>query len=206
MAINTSKVLVGGIVGGIVANVIDFIRNSLILGEMHQADMAKLNPALDAPPSGGQIAGFAIFDIAWIIATVWIYAAIRRDSARDRRPPCTPRSSSWVVGTSVAGFFWALHIFGTHLFVATAGVELVNAIVSTLVGAWLCTEERRDVERRIVAATIQTAIANPMATLVAAAVTRPRNAPHATRAAAPSPLPPLHSARTRPQTRRRTRR
>ena len=141
MAINTSKVLVGGIVGGIVANVIDFVGNSLILVGMHQADMAKLNPALVAPPTGGQIAGFAIFDIAWIIATVWIYAAIRPRFGPGPKTAVYAAIASWVVGTSVAGFFWALHIFGTHVFVATAGVELVNAIVSTLVGAWLYTEE-----------------------------------------------------------------
>jgi hypothetical protein len=49
--------------------------------------------------------------------------------------------ASWAIGTSVAGFFWALHIFGTNVFVATGVVELVNAIVSTQVGAWLYTEE-----------------------------------------------------------------
>jgi hypothetical protein len=141
MAINTSKVLVGGIVGGIVANVIDFVGNSLILGGMHEADMAKLNPALAAKPTGGQIAGFVIFDIVWIVATVWIYAAIRPRFGPGPKTAVYAAIASWAIGTSVAGFFWALHIFGTHVFVATGAVELVNAIVSTLVGASLYTEE-----------------------------------------------------------------
>jgi hypothetical protein len=141
MAINTSKVLVGGIVGGVVANVIDFIGNSFILGGMHQADMAKLNPALAAKPTGGQIAGFVIFDIAWIIATVWIYAAIRPRFGPGPKTAVYAAIASWAIGTSVAGIFWALHIFGTNVFVATGVVELVNAIVSTQVGAWLYTEE-----------------------------------------------------------------
>ena len=141
MAINTSKVLVGGIVGGIVANVIDFVGNSLILGGMHQADMAKLNPALAAQPTGGQIARFVIFDFVWIIATVWIYAAIRPRFGPGPKTAVYAAIASWIIGTSVAGFFWALHIFGTNVFVATGAVELVNAIVSTLVGAWFYTEE-----------------------------------------------------------------
>jgi hypothetical protein len=82
-----------------------------------------------------------IFDIVWIIATVWIYAAIRPRFGPGPKTAVYAAIASWVVGTSVAGFFWALHIFGTHVFVATGGVELVNAIVSTLVGAWLYTEE-----------------------------------------------------------------
>ena len=141
MAINTSKVIVGGIVGGIVANVIDFVGNSLILGGMHVAEMTKLNPALAAQPGGAQIAAFTIFDIVWIIATVWIYAAIRPRFGPGPRTAVYAAVVSWVIGTSVAGFFWALHIFGTRLFLATGAVELVNAIVSTLVGAWLYTEE-----------------------------------------------------------------
>lgn len=141
MAINTSKVLVGGIVGGIVANVIDFVGNSLILGNMHRAEMTRLNPALAANPSGAQIAGFAIFDIIWIIATVWIYAGIRPRFGAGPKTAVYAAIASWVVGTSVAGFFWLLGFFGAHLFVATGAVELVNAIVSTLVGAWLYSEE-----------------------------------------------------------------
>ena len=57
MAINTSKVIVGGIVGGIVANVIDFV-GELVHPRRHaRADMTKLNSALAVNPSGGQIAG-----------------------------------------------------------------------------------------------------------------------------------------------------
>jgi hypothetical protein len=140
MAIKTSKVLVGGIVGGIVANVIDFVGNSLILGNMHRADMTKLNPALSVNPSGAQITGFATFDSVWIVATVWIYAAIRPRFGPGPKTAVYAAIASWVVGTSVAGFFWLLGIFSTNLFVATGAVELVNAIVSTLIGAWLYSE------------------------------------------------------------------
>jgi hypothetical protein len=141
MAINASKVVVGGIVGGIVANVIDFVGNSLVLGNMHRAEMTKLNPALSANPSGTQIARFVIFDIVWVMATVWIYAAIRPRFGPGPKTAVYAAIASWFIGTSVAGFFWALGIFGTNLFVASGAVELVNAIVSTSVGAWLYTEE-----------------------------------------------------------------
>jgi len=141
MAINTSKVIVGGIVGGIVANVIDFVGNSFILGGMHQAEMTKLNPALAVAPTGGQIAGFVVFDIIWIMTAVWIYAAIRPRFGPGPKTAVYAAVAAWLIGSSVAGFFWMLGIFGTHLFFASAALELVNGIVSTLVGAWLYTEE-----------------------------------------------------------------
>jgi hypothetical protein len=141
MAINTSKVLVGGIVGGIVANVIDFVSSTYILGGMQMAAMTKLNPALAVKPAGSQIAGFVILDFIWIIATVWIYAGIRPRFGPGPKTAAYAGIVSWVVGSTVAGFFCVLGLFGTDLFIAASVVALVNAIVSTMVGARFYTEE-----------------------------------------------------------------
>jgi hypothetical protein len=141
MAINTSKVIVGGIIGGIVANVIDFISSTYILGGMQTAAMTKLNPALAVKPSGTQIAGFLILDFVWIIATVWVYAAIRPRFGPGPKTAAYAGIASWVIGSSVAGFFCVLGLFGSDLFVAASVVALINAIVSTMVGARFYTEE-----------------------------------------------------------------
>jgi len=141
MAINTSKVIVGGIIGGIVANVIDFISSTYILGGMQTAAMTKLNPALAVKPSGTQIAGFLILDFVWIIATVWVYAAIRLRFVPGPKTAAYAGIASWVIGSTVAGFFCVLGLFGSDLFVAASVVALINAIVSTMVGARFYTEE-----------------------------------------------------------------
>jgi len=141
MAINTSKVIVGGIIGGIVANVIDFISSTYILGGMQTAAMTKLNPALAVKPSGTQIAGFLILDFVWIIATVWVYAAIRPRFGPGPKTAAYAGIASWVIGSTVAGFFCVLGLFGSDLFVAASVVALINAIVSTMVGARFYTEE-----------------------------------------------------------------
>ncbi len=141
MAINTSKVLVGGIIGGIVANVIDFVSNTYILGGMQMAAMTKLNPTLAVKPSGTQIAGFLILDFVWIIATVWVYAAIRPRFGPGPKTAAYAGIASWIIGSTVAGFFCVLGLFGDDLFIAASVVALINAIVSTMVGARFYTEE-----------------------------------------------------------------
>jgi hypothetical protein len=141
MAINTSKVIVGGIIGGIVANVIDFVSSTYILGGMQTAAMTKLNPALAVKPSGTQIAGFLILDFVWIIATVWVYAAIRPRFGPGPKTAAYAGIASWVIGSTVAGFFCVLGLFGQDLFIAASVVALINAIVSTMVGARFYTEE-----------------------------------------------------------------
>ena len=141
MAINTGKVIVGGIVGGIVANVIDFVSQTFVLNGMTTAAMTKLNPSFAHNPTGGQIAGFIIIDFVWIIATVWIYAAIRPRFGPGPKTAAYAAIVSWVIGSTVAGFFCVIGLFGLDLFVASGLIALVNSIVSTMVGARFYTEE-----------------------------------------------------------------
>jgi hypothetical protein len=141
MAINTGKVIVGGIVGGIVANVIDFVTQTYVLAGMTTAAMTQLNPSLAHNPAGSQIAGFVVLDFVWIIANVWIYAAIRPRFGPGPKTAAYAGIVSWVIGSTVAGFFCVLGFFGTGLFIASGLVALVNSIVSTMVGARFYTEE-----------------------------------------------------------------
>jgi hypothetical protein len=141
MAINTGKVIVGGIVGGIVANVIDFVSQTFILKGMATAAMTKLNPSLAHDPSGSQIAGFLILDFVWIIANVWIYAAIRPRFGPGPKTATYAGIVSWVIGSTVAGFFCVLGLFGADIYMASGAVALVNSIISTIAGARFYTEE-----------------------------------------------------------------
>jgi len=139
MAINTSKVLVGGIVGGIVANVIDFVTNTYVTADMQKAAMTKLN--LPTTPAGTQIAGFVALDFVWIIANVWLYAAIRPRFGPGPKTAAYAGIVSWVIGTVVAGFFSLLGLFGMNLFIVGSICALINSLVSTIVGARFYTEE-----------------------------------------------------------------
>ena len=141
MAINTGKVIVGGIVGGIAANVIDFAAQTFILSGMSMAAMTKLNPSLAHQPTGAQIAGFVITDFVWIIANIWIYAAIRPRFGPGPKTAAYAGIVSWVVGSTVAGFFCILGLFGTDIYIASGLVALVNSIISTMIGARFYTEE-----------------------------------------------------------------
>jgi hypothetical protein len=149
MAINTSKVVVGGIVAGIVANVIDFVTQTFLFKGMEDAAMAKLN--LPTTPTGAAIAGSIVCDFAWMIATIWIYAAIRTRFGPGPKTATYAAIASWAIGTSVAGYFYFAGFFGTNLFLASAVQALINAIIATLVGARFYSEEPAAISERAVA-------------------------------------------------------
>jgi len=142
MAINTSKVIVGGLIGGVVANVIDFALNSFVLANMQKAALDALNPTLAANAmQSSKIPIFLALDFILIIATVWIYAAIRPRFGPGARTAVYAAVASWVVGSVVAGYFAALGMFSWGLYSISGLCALFNVVVSTVVGAKFYTEE-----------------------------------------------------------------
>jgi hypothetical protein len=142
MAINTSKVIVGGLIGGVVANVIDFALSTYVLGDMQKAALSALNPTLAANAmQSSKIPIFLALDFALIIANVWIYAAIRPRFGPGARTAVYAAVASWVVGSVVAGYFAGLGMFSWGLYSISALCALINSVVSTVVGARFYTEE-----------------------------------------------------------------
>jgi len=142
MAINTSKVIVGGLIGGVVANAIDFALNGFVLANMQKAALDALNPTLAANAmQSSKIPIFLALDFILIIANVWIYAAIRPRFGPGARTAAYAGIASWVVGSVVAGYFAGLGMFSWGLYAVSAVCALINSVVSTIVGAKFYTEE-----------------------------------------------------------------
>src|SRR6185436_17691206 len=78
MAINTSKVVVGGLVAGIVNNVLGFLVQGMLLGPRMMDEMLAAAPSLKGKGedpmtmTGRIVGGFAIG-----LLLVWLYAAMR---------------------------------------------------------------------------------------------------------------------------------
>src|SRR5688572_22100829 len=78
MAINTGKVLVGGLVAGLVMNVSGFVVQGMLLGKRMMDEMAAVAPSMAThQPGAGEMTGRVLTSFAVGILLVWIYAAIR---------------------------------------------------------------------------------------------------------------------------------
>jgi hypothetical protein len=71
--INVKSVIVGGLVAGVVLNVIDF----LVYGVWLAPDMAAMMQAAGKPPVTNLIPLFVVLDFIYGIALIYLYAAIR---------------------------------------------------------------------------------------------------------------------------------
>jgi hypothetical protein len=77
MAINTGKVVAGGLVAGVVANAIDFVTNTYVLGADMQAWAASHNIDPATLTSGAVAGTWVVVDFIYGLLLVFTYAAIR---------------------------------------------------------------------------------------------------------------------------------
>ena len=78
MAINASKVVVGGLAAGLVANVIGYVAFGMLLGPRMEAEAVAVAPALAGRGmTGSAIVTQVVFAFIIGILVVWLYAAMR---------------------------------------------------------------------------------------------------------------------------------
>ncbi len=136
--INIGRVIVGGLLAGVVLNVGEFVLNEPILGDQWTAAMAALN----RPPIGGSmIAWFVLLTFVLGIALVWLYAAIRP------RFGAGPKTAVWA-GVTVwffaclwgFGSTWVMGLFPARLVGIILVWELIEVPLAAVAGAWLYKE------------------------------------------------------------------
>ena len=137
--INMQKVIVGGLIAGVVLNVIDTVLYGVVLKEQMATAMAALNkPAM----SNAQIPWFVFLDFVFGVFLVWLYAAMR---PRFGAGPGTAVKAG-IVAWFAAGllntlFMWPSGITPHNLAIITTIATLIEAPLATVIGAKFYTEE-----------------------------------------------------------------
>lgn len=141
MAIDTSKVVVGGLVAGLVANVVGFVGFGMLLAPRMEAEAAAVAPALQGRGMEGTAIAtqlVATFILGFLL--VWLYAAMR---ARFGPGPRTAVYAALVVW--LCGFLfhldWLLVGMMTPATYAMASLAaLVQVVAAAMAGSMLYKE------------------------------------------------------------------
>jgi hypothetical protein len=145
--INMARVLVGGIVAGLVINIGEFILNMFVLGAEMEALVARMN----LPPLGGQQIGiFVVLVFALGIGTVWLYAAIR--------PRFGPGVGTALCAGAAVWFFAYLYpslsmmvmgVFPAGMTMLAVVWGLAEVLAGAALGAWVYQEHVAGVTARV---------------------------------------------------------
>ncbi|HSL22373.1 MAG TPA: hypothetical protein VK886_12625 [Vicinamibacterales bacterium] len=136
--IDMKRVVLGGLLAGLIINIGEFVLNMMVFEEQMTALMARLN----LPPVGGNaIAVFVVLGFVLGIASVWLYAAIRPRFGAGPRTALTAAVAAWLlaylyptVGAVVMGLFPA------QMSAIALIWGLVEVVVATVAGAYVYQE------------------------------------------------------------------
>ena len=141
MAINTQKVVLGGIAAGVVMNVIDWVVNMFILGARMKAESDAFKPGMaDSMMSGSTMASYIIMDLVLGIALVWTYAAIRPRFGPGMKTATYAAVLFWILAGIFLSGYLHMGMMSMGLWFAFALFGLVNFLVSAWVGARVYSE------------------------------------------------------------------
>jgi len=137
--INIGRVLLGGIVAGIVIDVLDYLVDTVWLGARWGAGQK----ALGLPDfSSGQNIGFNVIGILTGIALIWVYAAIRPSFGASAKTAVIAGIAVWFIGSLLPNlsFMWVGALYSHHLTAFTTAGALVEIVVGAVAGAYLYKE------------------------------------------------------------------
>ncbi len=136
--INFARVVLGGLVAGVLLILGDTLMHTAVLGEQWTAAMAAQGVA---EPGTSAIVFFSILDLIIGIAMVWLYAAIRPRFGAGGRTAIVTGLVVWFFG-----WFWqmsgliAMEMYPSDLIFKTLAWGFFQIPIAAYLGAWLYKE------------------------------------------------------------------
>jgi hypothetical protein len=136
--INTARVVIGGIVAGVVINVSEYILNMFALGPDMEATMMRLN----LPPVAGQAIGvFVALGFALGIVMTWLYAALRPRYGPGPMTALCAGAAGWFLAYVYSSISIAvMGVFPTRMMVIAGVWGLAELLAASVAGAYLYRE------------------------------------------------------------------
>ena len=134
--INAGKVVTGGLLAGLVFNVLDFVINGVLLSAELGANLTRLGLDPAAMESGAGIATWVVIDFILGLVVVYLYAGIRPRFGPGVKTAVIAALLMYIPVTAVVYGLATGGVMTMSLFGKSAALSLVNSIVGTIAGAW----------------------------------------------------------------------
>jgi hypothetical protein len=138
--INVGRLILGGIVAGIVGDLLDIPVDGIWLGKSWADGLS----ALGHPTFGtSQLVWFDVLGLITGLVAIWIYAGIRPRFGAGVKTAIYAGVATWILGFVVpnAAFMCVSGLFSKHLTLYTTAGNFVECVVGAIAGAALYKEE-----------------------------------------------------------------
>ncbi len=132
---NLGRIILGGIVAGIVLDILGYIVDGILLAPQWTAGMTALGKSGEFTLN--QIVSFNILGLANGIFAIWLYAAIRPRYGAGPKAAICAGLALWVAGVLLPNiaFMGVNGLFATNLAILTTVAAIVECVVAALAGA-----------------------------------------------------------------------
>ncbi len=142
MAINTQKVIVGGVAAGVAVGAVDYVLNGILLAEQNDAALSALSPDLAANMAGGAfVAGIVVVALLMGIVVAWTYALLRPRYGAGVKTAVFAAAQLWCVITLMFGAMTLTGLFTWSYFALGSVIAAVELLIATNVAGYLYAEE-----------------------------------------------------------------
>ena len=140
MAMNTGKVIVGGLVAGLVLNIGDFLINTQLLVADQTEFLRRLNIDPATMESFSAMLPWIVIDFLMGMLLVWTYGAIRPRFGPGFSTAIRAGLIPFLGVTLVLAGFTSMGVFLVPMFIKGSIAALVNISIASVAGAWVYTE------------------------------------------------------------------
>lgn len=136
--INWGRVLLGGVIAGLVMNAL-WVAQGLLMMEEWKSAMERYGQSVEGEGATGLL--HLLLPFVGGIAAVWLYAAARPRFGPGPKTAVLIGFANWIVGYAVPGLAWGTTVaFPTRLLAIMIVWALPAVILATLAGAWIYKE------------------------------------------------------------------
>jgi len=140
---NRGRVILGGLLAGVVINIVEYITNGVVMKQAWGEAMRALGKPTELTP--GAIVMFNVWGFLLGIAAVWLYAAIRTRYGPGPNTAIRAGLAAWALAVFLPNLGnYPLGLFPARLLVIATVVALVEIVVATVAGAWLYKEKEME--------------------------------------------------------------
>ena len=137
--INTVRVLIGGLVAGVVANALDYVINEHLMKTEGNELIQRLN--LRADEVAASATTWIVVDFIYGLILVFSYAAMRPRFGPGPKTAIITGMLYWTAFTAVFAGLMSMGIFTQQAWMKSSALAIVSTVVPVLVGAALYKED-----------------------------------------------------------------
>ncbi len=135
---NIGRILLGGLIAGVVANAGDYIINVYLMAEEGAAMVQRLN--LSSANVEGSVLAWVIVDFIWGLLLVFTYAGFRPRFGPGPRTAVIAGVTIWLAVCAVFAGLMSMGVYTQQAYLKSSALTLANTLAASLAGAYFYRE------------------------------------------------------------------